>query len=235
MKPAYRRPLIRKRKFGIPTVHPDACEFGRTNDSGDRPGHPGSRESPFGTHAALRHNEGHSLIEPSDSSRACAVPHEACRFYRQLCMRSTQGVQPHAQRCKGCPDACLSGVSLLQFAACTPALFSPDGLPQLVRDLRPCRAAVLKLPIAHGGELTPGAGPFAPDTDDFSQAAPDRYDDRRPGRATPVGGRDHPQSGQLAALTGVCGNGPSAFSVRIESQYSRISLILPSSIRKTRQ
>ncbi|MGY4373472.1 hypothetical protein ACVWZ3_001111 [Bradyrhizobium sp. i1.3.6] len=40
MKPAYRRPLIRKRKFGIPTVHPGACEFGRTNDPGNRHGHP---------------------------------------------------------------------------------------------------------------------------------------------------------------------------------------------------
>src|SRR6266567_3976202 len=41
--------------------------------------------------------------------------------------------------------------------------------------------------------------------------------------------------GQVPARTAACGNGPSAFSVRIESQYSRISLILPSSIRNTRQ
>ena len=74
MKPAYRRPRIRKRKFGIPTVHPDACEFGRTNNPGNRHGHPSSRESLFGTHAAPRYNAGHFLIEPSDFSRMSPKP-----------------------------------------------------------------------------------------------------------------------------------------------------------------
>src|SRR4051812_35668341 len=107
--------------------------------------------------------------------------------------------------------------------------------PQFVRDLRPGHAAVLKLPVAHGGELVPGPGPFAPDTNDRCKPAPDRHDHRRPGPTTLVGGRDGHQSGQLAALPSVCGNGPSALSVRVESQYSRISLIFPSSRRNTRQ
>lgn len=198
---------------------------------------PGSREPPFGAHAALRHNEGHLLIEPSHFSRAPASRAQNLLILWPVARCFGARPAPPCKSLHGSPEACLSGGGLLQSAAPQPsrALFSPDRLRQLVGDLGTRHPAVLKLALAHGGEVIPGPRPLAPDTDDGRQFAPDRRDHRRPGRTTPAGRRDGPQPGQLAALAPVCGNGPSAFSVRIESQYSLISLILPSSSWNTRQ
>lgn len=113
--------------------------------------------------------------------------------------------------------------------------FASAGLLQLVGNLRPGYAAVLQLPFGHGSELASGPGPLAPSLYEVHQRPPKPHEPHRLWRTGPAGGRDVVQSAQLAALTGACGNGPSALSVRTESQYSRISLILPSSNWNTRQ
>lgn len=113
--------------------------------------------------------------------------------------------------------------------------FRRRGLCSSLGNLRPGHPEVLKLPLGHGSELKPGAGAISPDPHDIYEHPPGLRDHRRSRRTGTVGGRDVIQLNQLAALTGACGNGPSAFSVRTESQYSLISLILPSSSRNTRQ
>ena len=121
-------------------------------------------------------------------------------------------------------------------AACVrPRLFPPHGLLKLVLDLGPRHPAIPELPVGHRGELAPEPGPFPPDMHRVHQRPPRPQEHPGPWRTAMADARDIVQPVQLAALTCACGKGPSAFSVRIESQYSRISLILPSSRRNTRQ
>ncbi|SCB43923.1 hypothetical protein GA0061099_1007398 [Bradyrhizobium yuanmingense] len=113
--------------------------------------------------------------------------------------------------------------------------FPPNRPSELVLDLAPGHPEILKLAFGHGRELAADPRPRVPGLQEFQQRPTGSHKHRGPWRTGAAGGRDLVQSGQLAALAEACGNGPSAFSVSMESQYSRISLILPSSRRNTRQ
>lgn len=189
------------------------------------------------TYAAPRHNGGHFLIEPSNSSRARSRPAANLLILSaamQSRMRMRRAMQTDACRSSGMLPDHRRRRRWSEAASCI-ALCPSERLLQLVRNLRPRHSEVQKLPLAHGGELAMNPRVLSPEPHELRQLAPDRCDPRRPNRKAPAGRPDRAQAVQLAALAGACGNGPSAFSVRTESQYSRISLILPSSRRNTRQ
>ena len=188
MKPAYRRPLIRKRNFGIPTVHPDACEFERPNVRRSSPATLAAVGRCSATHAAPRHNGGHSLIEPSNPSRVRAKDRSrtadfigsCARFWRKARRRMQIAAWsvPMDVRQAAPASFCQARSRPLPAGARQrlPILTSPAGLMQLVRNLRPGHPAVLQLPLGHGSELAPGPGPLPPDPHDLHQRPPGPHD-----------------------------------------------------------
>src|SRR5689334_11545773 len=101
-----------------------------------------------------------------------------------------------------------------------------------MRDVAAADADVLQFALAHRCEQTPAAASLTPSPDPRQHGRRNgkRHRQRRwrpPLPKPALAGQDVAQRLQPAARNPVSGNGPSAFSVKTESQYSLISVILP--------